>query len=166
MKKLLPILLLLIGSGAGVGAGVFLRPPPPEPAEMAEGHAEEGKKEDAKKSSDDEDENTGLEYVKLSNQFVIPVVKNRVVVSLVVLSLSLEVPEGTVATVFKREPKLRDSFLQVMFDHANVGGFDGSFTNADMLAQLRTALREVAKRDLGEDAVEDVLILEIARQDY
>ena len=65
-----------------------------------------------------------MEYVKLSNQFVVPVVKGKTVVSLVVLSLSLEVPEGQKDAVFRREPKLRDSFLQVLFDHANIGGFD------------------------------------------
>ena len=166
MKKLLPILLLLIGSGAGVGAGIFMKPTPPEPAELAEGQTEDTAKSEKKKPAGDEEENGGLEYVKLNNQFVVPIVKNRVVVSLVVLSLSLEVPEGTKEAVFKKEPKLRDSFLQVMFDHANLGGFDGSFTDAEMLSKLRVALGEVANRDLGEGAVNDVLILEIARQDY
>ncbi len=61
---------------------------------------------------------------------------------------------------------MRDSFLQVLFDHANAGGFDGAFTEAGAMDQLRGALREVAQRDLGEELVKDVLILEIARQDY
>ena len=56
--------------------------------------------------------------------------------------------------------------LQVLCDHANIGGFDGAFTEAKMLNVLRSALREVAQRDLGSDVVNDVLILEIARQDY
>lgn len=167
MMKLLPIVLLLIGSGAGVGAGIFLRPASEPAAEMTD--EEKAKKSDTAEKSDKKEKDSkegGTEYVKLSNQFVVPVVKNRVVVSLVVLSLSLEVPEGTKEAVFKKEPKVRDSFLQVLFDHANVGGFDGSFTEASMLSQLRDALREVAQRDLGEEAAKDVLILEIARQDY
>jgi len=165
MKKLLPILLLLMGSGAGVGAGIYLRPAPTEAPMIAEGTADDAEK--TEKTDDGKGEkDSALEYVKLSNQFVIPIVRNRVVVSLVVLTLSLEVPEGTKEAVFKKEPKVRDSFLQVMFDHANIGGFDGSFTDALMLSQLRSALLEVAKRDLGEEAVQEVLILEIARQDY
>jgi flagellar basal body-associated protein FliL len=150
---------LLIGSGAGVGAGIFLRPAPAPVEDMTDKEVSD-KGETAKKEDTKDEGEKVTEYVKLSNQFVVPVVKNRV------LALSLEVPEGTKEAVFKKEPKVRDSFLQVLFDHANVGGFDGSFTEAGMLNQLRAALREVAQRDLGEDGVNDVLILEIARQDY
>ncbi|MFL4469477.1 hypothetical protein ACERZ8_06195 [Tateyamaria armeniaca] len=42
---------------------------------------------------------------------------------------------------------------------------DGEFTNANNLDILRSALREVAQKDMG-DQISDVLIVEIARQDY
>ena len=48
------------------------------------------------------------------------------------------------------EPKLRDVFLQVLFDHANMGGFRGAFTRSDVLEPLRTALREAAQKHLGK----------------
>lgn len=161
MKKLLPLVFLLIGSGAGVAAGIYLRPAPevldsPELEMPNEENNDDGMGE----------KDVALEYLKMSNQFVVPVVRNGVVTSLVVMSLSLGVPEGTKEEIFRKEPKIRDSFLQVMFDHANIGGFDGSFTDASMLNQLRTALKEVAERDLGDGAVRSVLITEIARQDY
>ncbi|MEM6939020.1 MAG: flagellar basal body-associated protein FliL [Pseudomonadota bacterium] len=158
------MVLLLIGAGAGVGAGIFLRPEP-APVEMTEAE----KKEIEAKSEEPygpDNPAPAMEYAKLNNQFVVPVVKDAEVVALVVLALSVEVPEGTKESVFLREPKLRDSFLQVLFDHANIGGFDGAFTSADNLSVLRTALREAGQKDLGEDIVNDVLILEIARQDY
>ena len=104
------------------------------------------------------------DYVKLNNQFVIPVVEDGNVAALVVLSLSLEVTTGSTETVFLSEPKLRDVFLQVLFDHANAGGFKGSFTDASNLVVLRQALQEVAMQVLG-DSVKDVLIVDIARQD-
>lgn len=170
IKKLLPLVLLLVGAGAGVGAGIFLRPEPEEvPAEQVSLEQTEEKEEEAKAVEEEygpDNPRPQMEYVKLSNQFVVPVVKENAVVALVVLSLSLEVPEGNKEEAFRREPKLRDSFLQVLFDHANVGGFDGAFTEANNLSQLRTALREVGQKDLGKDIVNDVLILEIARQDY
>lgn len=170
IKKLLPLVLLLIGAGAGVGAGIFLRPPPEEvPVEQAaETAADQEKEEEAEKEEEYGPDNPRptMEYVRLSNQFVVPVVKDNAVVALVVLSLSLEVPEGFKEEAFRREPKLRDSFLQVLFDHANVGGFDGAFTEANNLAVLRTALREVGQKDMGREIVNDVLIMEIARQDY
>ncbi len=164
LKKIFPVVLFLLGSGAGVGAGIFLREPP---AEAATGLDEGG--EDAEvtqKPHDPDNPPPMMEYVKLSNQFVIPIVQNKKVVSLVVLALSLEVPEGQKDAIYKREPKLRDSFLQVLFDHANIGGFDGAFTDGNNLDILRNSLREVGQRDMGVNIVNEVLILEIARQDY
>ncbi|THH35455.1 flagellar basal body-associated protein FliL [Aliishimia ponticola] len=172
MKKILPILLLLIGTGAGVGAGVFLRPAP-EPVEAAEGgeaaedgeHGAQEAKADDGDSAEDGEAGEEREYVKMSNQFVIPLVEEGEVTSLVMMALSVEVDAGFRDSIFLKEPKLRDSFLQVMFDHANIGGFRGAFTDNDNLDVLRSALREVAVRDAG-DHVTDILILEIARQDY
>jgi len=160
IKKLLPLILLLIGTGAGVGAGIFLRP---EPAPVAV--TDEDQKEQPAPVLDAEEDDQEHEYVKMNNQFVVPVVKGDRVNALVVLSLSLEVPAGQKDAIYSHEPKLRDSFLQVLFDHANIGGFDGAFTNANNLAVLRGALREIAQKDMG-DQITDVLIVEIARQDY
>jgi flagellar FliL protein len=106
----------------------------------------------------------GAEYVKMSNQFVIPVVDQGKVVSMVILALTLEVGIGTTEVIYAREPKLRDAFLQVLFDHANSGGFDGSFTDAPNLMLLRKALLEAAQTAIGPN-VSDVLISDIARQD-
>lgn len=160
LSKILPIVLLLIGVGAGVGAGVFFRPEAkPEPMETS------SEKITIQTAQPDAAPNLAREYVKMNNQFVVPVVSGDRVQALVVLSLSLEVPAGQKDAIYAREPKLRDSFLQVMFDHANVGGFDGAFTNANNLDVLRSALREVAQKDMG-DQISDVLIIEIARQDY
>ncbi|MEO1556194.1 MAG: flagellar basal body-associated FliL family protein [Pseudomonadota bacterium] len=162
LNKILPLVFLLIGVGAGVGAGVFLRPESEEPMIAKEAESEKVTIEADMAQSEPE---LPREYVKMNNQFVVPVVNADSVQALVVLSLSLEVPAGQKDAIYSREPKLRDSFLQVMFDHANLGGFDGAFTNANNLDVLRNALREVAQKDMG-DQISDVLIVEIARQDY
>jgi hypothetical protein len=168
-RKFLPVLLAVLGLGCGVGAGLLFRPMP-EP----EGHsdstddshaeipADEHPAEDA--DSHSEDGETGPEYVKMNNQFVVPVVEAGRVSAMVVLSLSLEVEPGNTEAVYAREPKLRDVFLQVMFDHANVGGFSGSFTDGSNLIVLRTSLKEAASLVLGT-VVRDILITDIARQD-
>ncbi len=111
-----------------------------------------------------EEQMASREFVKLNNQFVVPVVADETVVSLVVISLSLEIEGGQRETVFAREPKLRDAFLQVMFDHANLGGFNGAFTDTQTLDRLRRALHDVAINILGP-MVTEVLIQDIARQD-
>lgn len=155
LGKLLPILLILIGVGGGIGAGVMLRPAP-EPAA-------EGTQEPAPEEVVVDPENMP-EYAKLNNQFVIPVVEEGRVVAMVILALSLEVEKGKTEEVFTREPKLRDVFLQILFDHANAGGFNGSFTDGANLILLRKSLLEAAKSVLGT-IVTDVLISDIARQD-
>lgn len=173
MKKILPLVLLLIGAGAGVGAGIMLRPDAPAQTTEAGDAAAEGStvaNKAVEASTENREPKNGAantnEYAKLNNQFVVPIISGEKVTALVVLALSVEVLAGQTSTVYEREPRLRDSFLQILFDHANMGGFEGNFTNAQVLGPLRTALREVAQKDLGKALVKDVLIVEIARQDY
>ncbi len=159
LRKLIPILLALTGLGAGMGAGLALRPAADMPAESD--HTETDPKATEAEAVDPE---MLPDYVKLNNQFIVPILQDGRVVSMVILSLSLEVLQGTTENVYKREPKLRDVFLQVMFDHANAGGFKGSFTDGANLVLLRKALLEAAVTTLGE-SVTDVLIVDIVRQD-
>lgn len=155
------MLLAFMGLGAGVGGGLMLRP-----VSDASDHAvDESAETAATGASATPAAEVGVpEYVKMNNQFVVPVVKEGRVVAMVVMSLSLEVEPGMTEAVYEREPKLRDAFLQVLFDHANVGGFSGSFTDGSNLVILRTSLKEAAGLILGA-TVKDVLITDIARQD-
>ena len=174
IRKLIPVLLGLIGLGIGMGAGIFLRPAAVPAAdtggehaaqpEEAAGHEASAKADHAEEAPKEASAEGGPEYVKLSNQFVIPVVEQGKVVSMVILALTLEVGAGTTEAIYAREPKLRDAFLQVLFDHANSGGFDGSFTDGANLVLLRKALLEAAQTAIGPN-VSDVLISDIARQD-
>lgn len=172
LRKLLPVLLALVGLGIGVGAGLFLRPGPEvgdhatEGAEpVPAGEHDDTATEEAEASGHEGDPEEGApEYVKMNNQFVVPVVEDGRVAAMVVLSLSLEVAVGNTEAVYQREPKLRDVFLQALFDHANTGGFSGSFTDGSNLIVLRTSLKEAAALVLGP-VVSDVLITDIARQD-
>ena len=152
----IPVIMAVAGLGIGGAAGHFLRPAPEAAAPPAEGTAET--------SAPAEDPAIPPEYVKLANQFIVPVLDEGRVASMVILSLGLEVDAGLTETVHTHEPKLRDEFLQVLFAHANTGGFRGSFTDASNLAPLRKALREAAQSVLPE-GVRDVLISDIARQD-
>lgn len=155
MLKILPLLLLLLGTGAGIAAGRFLAPAPSaDPHEVSE----------EAPTHDDGEEAAKTEFVKLNNQFVVPIVQDDRIASLVVMSLSVEAENGAREQVFSREPKLRDLFLQVLFDHANMGGFDGAFTRPGKLDVLRDSLADVARKELG-DIVESVLITDLARQD-
>lgn len=190
MRKLLPVILGLFGLIGGAGAGYVLRPATetaaegqsesggvdpgaadasPEPAAAStleapasgSGSAEAGREP---KEAKDAEPAAPTEFVKLNNQFVVPVIRGNDVSALVILSITLEVETGASEAVFAAEPKLRDSFLQVLFDHANANGFDGAFTQSSRMAQLRKALFEPARTILGKLA-NDVLIVDIVRQD-
>ena len=158
IRKILPVILGLLGLLIGAGAGYFLRPAPAAPAAgaaPAEAHAAEAKPGEPAVLP---------EFAKLSNQFVIPVMQSGKISAMVILSLSLEVETGASPEVYNAEPKLRDAFLQVLFDHANSGGFAGVYTDGANLVVLRQALLESAKSILGEK-VKDVLITDLVRQD-
>ncbi|MFS4581695.1 flagellar basal body-associated FliL family protein [Phaeobacter sp. C3_T13_0] len=160
LSKLLPVILLLVGTAGGIGAGIMLAPAP-APEEHAEGGEEHAEEVTPELPGEGEEQH---EYIKMANQFVVPVVEREQLSSLVVISLSLETKPGMNEKIHAYEPKLRDVFLQVLFDHANMGGFRGAFTRSDMLTPLRTALREAAQQQLGKD-IYDVLIVEMSRQD-
>ena len=99
ISKLLPILLALVGLGIGVGAGIFLRPahePATEhsgaaPTEGAETPKEHAGEKAAEGEEGEVDPETAPEYVKMSNQFVVPVMENGNVAAMVILAISLEV---------------------------------------------------------------------------
>ena len=77
---------------------------------------------------------------------------------------SIEVKEGASDKVYAVEPRLRDSFLQALFDQASLGGFDGDFATTENLLRMRRSLKQSAVAVLG-DVVNGVLVTDIARQD-
>lgn len=167
MGKILPVILALIGVGTGIGAGVLLKSDPETqhgdvadctPQTNEGGHADQAPVEIK------QGEEVPPEYVKMNNQFVIPILNDGKMSALVVMSISLEVRPGGKEATFQREPKLRDAFNQVLFDYANSGGFDGVFTNSNNMVVLRDSLYEVAQKVAGP-IVQDILINDIVRQD-
>lgn len=185
MRLLLPVLLLIVGLGGGVGAGLMLGGGDPA-VDEANGSEEElgddsaagdgegdayGEDEYAEEEDADsepprvEPANENTEYVRLNNQFVVPIVRDGAVRSLVVMGLTIETEAGQSAFVFAQEPRLRDGFLRVLFAHANAGGFDGLFTEAAAIAPLREGLLETAEGILGAPVVFDILITDLTRQD-
>ncbi len=162
MKKLIPILLPLIGTAAGIVAWIVLDP---GPSAMPDGHDKQVAADDHHDTPVEMPDPEQTSYVKLNNQFIVPVIDKDKVAAIIVLSLSLEIARNNAAEkVYAKEPKLRDSFLQVLFDHSNIGGFHGAFTDASKIAVLRRSLLTVAQMTLG-DEVTDVLITNLARQD-
>jgi len=174
VKRFLPVVLAVLGLAIGTGTGLMLKPPAEKKANGAGKTANSKKPTDAKPAAGDgspaSDGGKGpakigaVEFVKLNNQFVVPIIEKGKVAALVVMSLTIEIKAGKSDIVYNLEPKLRDAFLQVLFNHANSGGFSGEFTSGPKMTDLRSALLATAKKTLGP-LVSRVLVTEIVRQD-
>lgn len=156
MLKFLPIILPVLGLGAGVGAGMFVPPPRPPAVDCPVPDAQAARGTPALPD-------TPVEYMKLNNQFVVPLVDGNDVTSMVIVSLNLEIAQGAQEEIYNIEPKLRDAFLRVLFDHASLGGFEGNFLSHLGLDTLRLALREIGQSTAGP-VLRDVLIVDLVKQ--
>ena len=158
--KLLAILLIPIGLVAGLAGGHFLAPEvEEEPKEEQEQEAAaEQKKPPAPIDLADTD------YANLDKHFIVPVIEDGSVSSLVVITMAVEVSRENKELVFEHEPKLRSEFLNVFFNHAQSGGFSGVFIQSQLMSDLRASLNAAAWSVLG-DAARQVLITSLTRQD-
>lgn len=177
MKILMPIGIAILGLGAGVGAGVALKPAPDAPAEAptdAACVAHDG--EPCPPTADPLEpahaaapgghgDDAGPALVALDKPFVVPVFNGEKVVAMVVVSVAVAIAADSETAVEAAQPRLRDGFLAAMFRHANSAGFDGAFTTGQKMADLRAALLVAAREVFPGEAVSEVLITEIARQD-
>lgn len=184
MKKFMPVLIAIIGLVAGMGAGIALKPKAqaeesaascavpvdsqggPDVVEVASPPCPSG--DPFAEGSEDPQpaERMHLSYIPIEKPFIVPIFADERTVTMVVLSLSIAT-EGDAGTseLEALQPRLRDSFLKVMFRHANSGGFDGSYTSGRKIEDLKSALLVAAREVVHETAVDEVLITEIARQD-
>jgi hypothetical protein len=171
MKRLVPILLALLGLGAGLGAGLMLKPPqaaaPAEAcAEAADCPPVAAADDPFRRPPEDAEMPAGeATYVPLEKPFVVPIFSGERVVAMVVVSLSVATSVEGAPVVQALQPRLRDNLLTALFRHANSGGFDGSFTSGQKMADLRLALRQAAREVAVDIPVGEVLITEIARQE-
>lgn len=146
MKKiLLPMILTVIGTASGIGAGIITARPAVEavPTIIPPTHT----------------------YVPLDEPFVVPILRDEMTRAIVVAALGIEIDAAQASIVAPAMPKLRDQFLQVLYDHANTGGFDGLFTAPDVMRRLRDRLKSAAVETLG-DGVLDILVTDLSRQEY
>lgn len=158
LRFVIPLVFLAVGVGGGFSVASFL-------SSEKDGVECKPETQDCKiEPKKTEEKESDSAFVRMNNQFIVPVIRDDRVAAMVVLSLSLEVPPGETETVFQLEPLLRDTFLQILFDHAYTGGFDGAFTHARNMRVLREALHAGARKLLGP-SVRNVLIVDIVRQE-
>lgn len=173
MKTILPLLIAILGLVGGAAGGWFLKPHGAGPACVDE-HGVEQPPEACAPRVDEEalsepteeppDAESASQFLEMERQFIVPLIEEGEVTSLVVMTLSLEVAPGHLEDVETRKPKLRDSLLRALFEHAYAGGFNGDFTAEYVMRDLRRALLKAARLTAGKH-VRDVLIADVIRQD-
>lgn len=182
MKAIVTVILYSVAAGGGVVAASFLK----SNAAPADAHAEEGKetgshegkdshgkkdsygKKDShgkdSKSSHGEVKTSELDYLKFKRQFVVPVIGKDQVDALVLLNIGVSLSGDIKEEVFRHEPKFRDAFMRELLSMSNAGYFNDELTRPATYEVLRETLLRAA-RDVKEEGIEDILILDFARQD-
>ncbi|GGD12342.1 hypothetical protein [Aquisalinus flavus] len=109
--------------------------------------------------------NTGsTAYYKFSRQFIVPVVSDSNVQSLVILDLNLEIDPNLGESLYAMDPKLRDVIMTELIALSNEGRFARRMTDPSNYAEIRMRLL-TAVQTVQAKGVRDVLILDLARQD-
>ena len=80
------------------------------------------------------------------------------------MNFSLELNDDAPTGVFTKEPKLRDAYMRVLLEMSSEGAFDGDLVSPDTYNQLRRNLLGASHRVIDE-GVEDILILDVVKQD-
>ena len=188
MKKILfPILMILAVVGGAVAAD-FIRSSGGSKAEASsEKHEKTSHKKDSKdshaktdkKSKKKKDDGHGkssdkghssssdsgnVAYLKFKRQFVVPVMQNGKIDALVIMNLNLELNDDVPDNAYSLEPKLRDALTRELLTLSDDDMFGTNLTSADSYEVLRSTLLRAAKAVMPE-GIEDILILDIARQE-
>ena len=175
MRRLLPVLLILLGLGGGVGAGVFLKPdevPPPGAGPDGAG-GDAGKSEKtgpaipepgATTEGTDETEIRERTYVSVGTQTIVPVVDGDRTRALMLFELAVDVDPSAHDLAVMAEPRLRDAFLRALLKMSSTGAFNETYTEDWVIDELRRNLGKEARRFLG-DALRQVLVLDVIRQE-
>ncbi|MEM6410077.1 MAG: hypothetical protein AAF683_00920 [Pseudomonadota bacterium] len=108
-------------------------------------------------------ENGDYEYFSFSREFVVPLMNNGAVESLVLLNLNLEVTPNTSSELFSIEPKLRDNVMSTLITLSNDGITLAEPTRVDSYETIRSLVLANLKDSVSED-IQNVLIVDIAKQ--
>lgn len=174
IKKLIPIIALLIAAGGGLFAGEKLRGDDHDAGKSivtADGAEKTSGGHGAEKTSGGHGaENHGkkggreIDYFRFPTQFFVPVMHGDRLDGIMILTLTIEAKTEDMATIHHKEFRLRDGFLQTLLIHANTGGFDGNFTTEPHMRRLREALMKTAG-EISGGTIKSILIEDIIRQD-
>lgn len=179
MKQLIPALIAGVFIVAGGAGGFYVKnmgsaeasTAPSGDGEESSGHGEEKSsghdKPKADKGGHGEEESAGsgdVTYYKFTREFVVPLIRNERVESLVIINLNLEVDSSESQKLFSMEPKLRDNIMTTLIKLSNDGDTLHTLTNVDHYETIRSMVLTNLQDAISHN-IRNVLILDMAKQD-
>jgi flagellar basal body-associated protein FliL len=180
MKHLITAFVAIACIVAGGVGGHFLRSAGAGPEAAAEEHSADGEggyadaeaPEPVKASSNDSHGKAAgggrsaptLAYYRFSREFIVPLIDNGRVSSLVILNINLEVDSAASQNLFSMEPALRDNIMTTLITLSNDGRTFESISSIENYESLRAMILMNLKK-LVPTGINNVLILDMARQD-
>ena len=105
----------------------------------------------------------GSYYYKFSREFVVPIMREGRVKSLVILNINLEADNSISQELFSMEPKLRDNIMTTLVTLSNDGATLENITDPESYETIRSMVLYNLK-DVINKGIKNVLILDMAVQ--
>lgn len=191
MKNIIAAIIVIVCIVAGGVGGNFLRSMSSGPSDHGEkaekpakdshgekkddGHAEKkkddhGKKPEKKKDSHGSDDHGGdsaeseVYYFKFTREFVVPIIREGRVHSLIILNLNLEADGSIASNLQSMEPKLRDNIMTSLITLSNDGTTFESITSVENYELIRSTVMDNLQSVVAS-GINNVLIVDMAKQD-
>lgn len=182
LNKIIPAVVVIVGAIAGGFGAQMLSGSPAEAtadASEVEGDSKDekakddyggdkDKKKDAK-AGDYGDQKGGdyggaTTYFKFSREFVVPLMRDDKVKSLVILNINIEVDANATAGLFAQEPKLRDNIMMSLIELSHDGVTLDNITDVESFETIRSVLVKNLKK-IAPEGIKNVLILDVGKQE-
>jgi flagellar FliL protein len=175
MKLIITSVVAIIFVALGSFAGVMLKSPSEAVAAAGDEAAPSSKGDDYEddhgdekqaKSGDKAAKSSGSgnsTYYKFSREFVVPIMREGQVTSLVIIHISLETDSSTAEDLFTEEPKLRDNIMTTLISLSNDGRTLERPTEINNYETIRSMVL-MNLQDAISDKIKNVLIVDMAKQ--
>ena len=134
----------------------------------SDGHGDEAKDSHKPKKKDTSGHggsgSSDVIYFKFTREFVVPIMRERKVESLVILNINLEVDSSVSSKLFSMEPKIRDNIMTTLIQLSNDGKTFENITDVESYETIRAMVMMNLQKTLPT-GLENVLIVDIAQQD-
>tara|TARA_R100000365_G_C2748660_1_gene81078 strand:+ start:6533 stop:7063 length:531 start_codon:yes stop_codon:yes gene_type:complete len=174
MKQIVPAIVALLCILAGGAGGYLMKSGGTSSVsgaaheDVAKGHGESKKADKGHdqggKSQHGEAASGEVTFYKFTREFVVPMIEDDRVKSLVILNLNLEIDTSISQELFSKEPILRDNIMTTLVKLSSGGKTMDSITDVDNYETLRSMILSNLQNEIPE-GIHNVLILDMARQD-